>query len=212
MIQTILWDFNGTVMNDVDASTEAVNRMLARRNLPPIDREWYTLHLVMPLEQFYADIGFDMQKEKIESLSEEFQQACSQFDRPIFPEVAIALERFQKKGLRQLLFSSLYHDVLIRQAQERGIAGYFEEVVGRQDRSLGGKEAAVAACLKKKRLAPETVLIVGDLTTDWDMAKFVGCPCALIEKGHQHRTVLEQTGAFVLKDALEIENLMEELK
>ncbi len=212
MIQTILWDFNGTVMNDVDASTGAVNAMLARRGLPPITREWYTLHLVMPLERFYADIGFDMQAERIEVVSKEFQQECGRFERPVFPEVREALEHFRQKGFRQLLFSSLYHEVLIAQAQERGIEDYFEEIVGRKDRSLGGKEEAVAACLREKGLAPETVLVVGDLTTDWEMAKFVGCPCALIEKGHQHRSILQQTGAYILRDASELDRLTEELK
>ena len=212
MIQTILWDFNGTVMNDVDASTGAVNAMLARRGLPTITREWYTLHLVMPLERFYGDIGFDMQTERIEALSKEFQQECAKFERPVFPEVQAALERFFQKGYRQLLFSSLFHEVLMSQARERGIEGYFETIVGRQDRSLGGKEEAVAACLKEKGIDPATVLIVGDLTTDWDMAEFVGCPCALIEKGHQHRLILEKTGAHVLKDASELDQLLEELK
>ena len=212
MIQTILWDFNGTVMNDVDASTGAVNAMLARRRLPLITREWYTLHLVMPLERFYSDIGFDMGAEKIEEVSAEFQRECAKLDRPVFAEVRAALDRFRQRGYRQLLFSSLYHDVLLAQVQERGIEDYFEEIVGRKDRSLGGKEEAVAACLAEKRIDPATVLIVGDLTTDWDMAKFVGCPCALIEKGHQHRLILEKTDAYVLKDASELDQLLEELK
>ena len=212
MIKTILWDFNGTVMNDVDASTGAVNAMLARRGLPLIDREWYTLHLVMPLERFYSDIGFDMEAERIEVVSAEFQRECAKLERPVFLAVAQALERFRQKGYRQLLFSSLFHDVLMEQVKERGIEGYFEEIVGRRDRSLGGKEAAVSSCLQEKGLAPVSVLIVGDLTTDWEMAKFVGCPCALTAQGHQHRTILEKTGAFVLEDASELDQLLEELK
>ena len=212
MIQTILWDFNGTVMDDMGASTGAVNAMLKKRGLPLIDEEWYTLHLIMPLEAFYASVGFDMQKERIEQVSEEFQMECAKFERPVFPEVLDALKEFAKKGYRQLLFSSLHHDLLVRQAKERGIEGYFEQIVGRQDRSLGGKEAAVAAYLKSHGLKPEEVLVVGDLTTDADMAKVVGCPCALICKGHQHRTVLEQKEAFVLDSAAEIAALLEDLK
>lgn len=211
MIKAILWDFNGTVMDDMGASAGAVNAMLTKRNLPLITEEWYTLHLIMPLQAFYASVGFDMERERIEDVSEEFQVECSKFERPIFPEVLQALEDFSKKGYRQLLFSSLHHDILIRQAKERGIEGYFEAIVGRQDRLLGGKEAAVEAYFKANNLDPKEVLIVGDLTTDADMAKCVGSPCALICKGHQHRSVLEQTGAFVLDSAAEIQALAEEL-
>ncbi|MBQ6824237.1 MAG: HAD family hydrolase [Clostridia bacterium] len=212
MISTVLWDFNGTVMNDVGASVGAVNAMCARRGLPSITEEWYTLHLVMPLERFYSSIGFDMEKEKLSEVSEEFQRECAKFPRPVFPEVMEALERFRQKGLRQLLFSSLHHDHLTRQAEERGIAHYFEAIVGRQDRSLGGKEQAAAAYFRAHGLRPEEVLIVGDLTTDYDMAAAVGSPCALIEKGHQHREILSTTEAYVLRDASELDALMEVLK
>lgn len=212
MISTILWDFNGTVMDDMGASVGAVNAMCAHRGLPPITEEWYTLNLTMPLEKFYSDIGFDMQKERIEVVSEEFQRECSKFSRPVFPEVLAALERFRQKGLRQLLFSSLHHDILMRQAEERGVKAFFEGIVGRQDRSLGGKEKAAEAYLKAHGIDPREVLVVGDLTTDYEMAAYVGCPCALIEKGHQHREILSKTGAYVLRDASELERLLEELK
>lgn len=212
MINTILWDFNGTVMDDMGASAGAVNAMLQKRNLPLISKEWYTKHLIMPLEAFYESVGFDMQKERIEEVSAEFQQECKKFPRPVFPEVREALAQFQKAGYCQLLFSSLYHDLLIAQAQERGVADYFEGIVGRQDRSLGGKEAAVQAYLEQHHIEPNQVLIVGDLTTDADMARYVGSPCALICKGHQHREILETTDAYVLDSAAELAALLEELK
>ena len=212
MIKNILWDFNGTVMDDMGASVGAVNAMLTKRGLPLIDEEWYVLHLVMPLERFYGSIGFDMQKERIEEVSEEFQVECRKFPRPVFPAVRAALERFQAKGLRQLLFSSLYHDILVRQAEERQISHYFEGIVGRKDRSLGGKEKAAEAYFCAHGILPEETLVVGDLTTDFDMAAYLGCPCALIDQGHQHRTILEKTGAFVLHSADELDQLMEDLK
>lgn len=212
MIKTILWDFNGTVMDDMGASTGAVNAMLQKRSLPLISEEWYTLHLIMPLEAFYASVGFDMQKERLVEVSEEFQTECKKFPRPVFPEVLDALEQFKKAGLRQLLFSSLHHDLLIAQAKERGISDYFEGIVGRKDRSLGGKEAAVAEYLAQHGIDPKQVLIVGDLTTDADMARYVGSPCALICKGHQHREILEKTDAYVLDSAAEIAALLEDLK
>ena len=212
MIKTILWDFNGTVMDDMGASAGAVNAMLRKRNLPLISEEWYTLNLIMPLEAFYESVGFDMSAERIEEVSEEFQQECKKFPRPVFPEVMEALAHFQKMGIRQLLFSSLHHDTLIAQTKERVIAEYFEGIVGRQDRSLGGKEQAVATYLKEHHIEPKEVLVVGDLTTDADMARYVGAPCALICKGHQHRTILEKTNAYVLNSAAEIAALMEELK
>lgn len=212
MITTLIWDFNGTVMDDLGASVGAVNAMLARRGLPPITREWYTLHLVMPLDAFYAGVGFDMQRERLVDVSEEFQRECRKLPRPVFPEVRAALERFSQKGMRQLLFSSLYHDTLLEQARERQIQGYFQGIEGLKDRSLGGKEQAVSAYLKAHSIDPKTALVIGDLTTDCTMANYVGAPCALIARGHQHKSVLAQTNAYVLDDATQLDQLLERLK
>ncbi len=212
MINTILWDFNGTVMDDMSASVGAVNAMLARRGLAPIDEAWYVKHLIMPLEDFYSSVGFDMKREQLAEVSEEFQRECQKFPRPVFPEVMAALERFRARGLRQLLFSSLHHSILIHQAEERGISDYFETIEGRQDRSLGGKEQAVGAYLKAHGIDPQEVLVVGDLITDKSMADHIGSCCALIARGHQHRSVLEPSGAYVLDSAEELDHLLEDLK
>lgn len=212
MITALIWDFNGTVMDDLNASVCAVNAMLTRRGLPLITEEWYTKNLVMPLEVFYEGVGFDMKKENLPEVSEEFQKECQKYPRPVFPEVQEALERFFKKGMHQALFSSLYHDTLLAQVQERGIEGYFEGIEGQKNRLLGGKTATVKEYLHRRGIRPEEALIIGDLTTDGQMAKALGCPCALIAKGHQHFEVLKKTGAYVLKDASNLDALLEELK
>lgn len=102
MIGTIVWDFNGTVLDDAGASVAAVNRMLRRRGLPPITLEWYRKNLCMPLETFYAGIG--IAGEPIEALSAEFQLHCAREERPVFPEVRAALARFHAAGSASFFF------------------------------------------------------------------------------------------------------------
>lgn len=210
MIDTIIWDFNGTVLDDRAASTQAVNQMMARRNLGSITEEWYAANLIMPLEAFYESVGFDMRAEQIERLSEEFQRECAKVERPIFPEVRKALELLREKGYRQLLFSSLHQSFLEEQAKERGVSGYFEKIMGRTDRRLGSKEQAAKRYLEQAGMDPKTVLFIGDLTTDWEMAEYVGSPCVLIPKGHQDYRRLSSTGACILQDASEVISYLEE--
>ena len=210
MITTILWDFNGTVMDDLGASVQAVNAMTARRGLPSITEAWYTRHLEMPLERFYAGIGFDMEQERLGDVSAEFQRECAELPRPVFPEVRKALEAFSARGLRQLLFSSLHQELLAGQAEERDVSRYFDAIVGRKDHSLGRKKKAAEEYLRRHGINAAEVLVIGDLVTDWEMARYLGCPCALIEKGHQHRDVLKKTGAYVLRDATELDLILEE--
>lgn len=211
MIHTIIWDFNGTVLDDCAASVEAVNQMMARRNLGSITREWYEKNLIMPLEAFYESVGFDMQKERLPEVSAEFQVECAKVARPIFPEVLEALAYFKEQGYRQLLFSSLHQAVLEEQARERGIEKFFEKIMGRPDRNLGSKKDQAKAYLEEQGIAAKNVLFVGDLTTDHEMADYVGGVSVLIPKGHQHQTVLEKTGAHILKDASELKGFLKKM-
>lgn len=210
MIGTIVWDFNGTVLDDAGASVAAVNRMLRRRGLPPITLEWYRKNLCMPLETFYA--GIRIAGEPIEALSAEFQLHCAREERPVFPEVRAALARFHAAGLRQLLLSSLHQQTLEEAVKERGIAPYFEIIAGRGDHTLGDKREAAKAYLKKENIAPNSALFIGDLITDWELANYVGAHGALIPKGHQDQSVLLAAGARVIADASQIDMLMEEWK
>ncbi len=209
MIHTIIWDFNGTVLDDLNASVNAVNKMLAGRRLALITKRWYLENLDLPLELFYKRAGFDMGRDAMTTLSIEFQQACLSERRNVFPEVWEALYTLQRKGYRQFLFSSLPHDLLVEQAQSVGVHPFFEAMVGRADHSLGTKEQAAKYYLEKRKIPPQTVLFVGDLITDWEMADYVGSPCVLIPKGHQSAARLRTTGATLLTDASELEKFLE---
>ena len=78
MITHIIWDYNGTVADDVDASVAAVNDMLKARGLPPTTKQEYTSSVSLPLDNYYNGLGIadaDMEK-----LSWEFRTYCQKHD------------------------------------------------------------------------------------------------------------------------------------
>ena len=61
MYRCIVWDWNGTLLNDVQAAFSAMNAMLSRRGLPLMEslaqyRELFTF----PVRQYYAAAGLDL--------------------------------------------------------------------------------------------------------------------------------------------------------
>ena len=49
MNATIIWDWNGTLLDDVDAAVGALNRMLAKHRLPPVTRTFYRANFGFPV-------------------------------------------------------------------------------------------------------------------------------------------------------------------
>ena len=69
----VIWDFNGTIADDIDLGIGAVNKMLAERGLPILStREEYRAKLRFPIKDYYADLGFDFSKEPYEKLAHEW--------------------------------------------------------------------------------------------------------------------------------------------
>ena len=66
----IFWDFNGTILSDMQAGMDSVNKMLADRDLPVIpDIESYRRIFDFPIIEYYRGLGFDFDREPYEVLA-----------------------------------------------------------------------------------------------------------------------------------------------
>ena len=55
-IRTILWDWNGTLLNDTDICVASINELLQERNLPTLSREEYLQQFI---DRCHTNIGID---------------------------------------------------------------------------------------------------------------------------------------------------------
>ena len=68
-----IWDFNGTILDDVDIGIESVNVLLARYGYQTIDsREEYYLIFGFPIEEYYRRACFDFAKTPYDMLAHEW--------------------------------------------------------------------------------------------------------------------------------------------
>ena len=60
--RTIIWDWNGTLLDDVDISIAATNMLLEERGLPLLDKKRYQEVFDFPVKDYYARIGFGLKR------------------------------------------------------------------------------------------------------------------------------------------------------
>ena len=201
----ILWDFNGTLLDDVGVGIESVNLLLTRRGLPPLrSRAEYHAHFRFPIIEYYRSLGFDFEKEPYKTLADEWVEEYNAREAraPLCPHVIPALEYIKSKNVPQILFSATEKDMLAAQVKRLGVGAYFTELLGADDVYAHGKIAVGKAWVARTR--PGRALLIGDTLHDAEAAREMGVECVLIAAGHQARATLQTANLPVLGDAGEV--------
>ena len=68
----IIWDWNGTLLNDAWLFVEIMNGVLDNRNMDTITLEKYRKIFGFPVESYYKKLGFDLKKESFQKTGLEF--------------------------------------------------------------------------------------------------------------------------------------------
>lgn len=204
----ILWDFNGTILDDVDAGIKSVNKLLSDRGLPLVEsRERYHEVFGFPIIDYYRRLGFDFDKESYEVIApiwvEQYMENVKK--SPVFDDVVKTVELFSEMGAKQIVLSATELQMLKKQLDFVGCLDIFDDVLG-----LDNIHAASKVSLAEKWKAENTdavPLVIGDTVHDAEVAQRIGADCILVARGHQSRKTLEEMGCPVyenLDEAMEI--------
>ena len=189
MKQSIIWDWNGTLLNDADYCVECMNIVLANHNLPSITLEIYKDKFTFPVKDYYAAIGFDFSKVNFEEPAMEFiHHYYSGIDKvSLHHGVSHTLQFFREKGIQQFSLSAMEHQKLISSLGSKGIIKYFEGIKGIDDHYANGKVEMGKQLINEYKIEPESTIMVGDTVHDFEVAKELGIDCVLITGGHQSK-------------------------
>lgn len=205
----ILWDWNGTLLNDVEASYQCIRALQKQHGITPLANvEAYREIFGFPIQDYYEKAGFDFSKL---SWSETGQQFMADWlsrypDIPLNEQAIAALMQAKQAGYACYILSATQVDLLKAQVTAHPrLENLIDGVYGIGDIYASSKEGAArefqAACLDW-----DQIYMVGDTLHDLEVAKAIGARCILYDGGHQARAVLEKQNAEVvcsLKEALE---------
>lgn len=209
---TIIWDWNGTLLDDMDLCIRSMNRMLEKRGLAKLDTERYRQVFTFPVKEYYQAIGFDFNKE-------DWDIAAHEFIYLYLDELAVcglasgaieALQHFHSAGYRQAIISAMQHDALLGSVRSLGIEQYLDFIGGIGDHYAGGKIENARKFFAVNQLLPENATLIGDTLHDAEVADELNCRCILVAAGHQSAERLRASGKTVVKDLFEAIEMIKE--
>lgn len=204
---TILWDWNGTLVDDVATVVQINNQVFARHGYAPTTVAEYRRLFRFPVIEYYRALGvtdedfYTIAKEWNEGFVQAFHQV------PLKRDAAEAVQRFHRAGFRQVIISASQREQLQVQVQQYPqLDGMFDEVLGLHDVYAVSKVQLARDYLARSGTDPARALFIGDTTHDAEVAGAIGCPCRLIAGGHQVDEVLQTAGVPVLESLTRLYN------
>lgn len=180
----LLWDWNGTLLDDSLACVSALNLLLGRRGLPPIDIGRYRREFSFPACGFYSRIGMRLELEDWDALAKEYHDAYLEQPAELAPDAVAALRLAASLGAGQSIVSALRQDHLDAATERFGVRGYFDEICGTDNLDGASKTGSAAALASRLASAGcRRLVVIGDSLHDKEVADAVGARCVLYSGG-----------------------------
>ncbi len=205
----VIWDWNGTLLDDAWLCREIMNRQLSRRGLPILSEERYEEIFDFPVEKYYRAVGFDWSRESFQDAGTEFivEYEKRKKECALQPGGKALLAKLAAGGWSQAVLSAYSHHTLEEFLGYFGVRQHFRSVAGGRDHYAAGKVGHGLKMLEELHVSPRETLLIGDTTHDAEVARAMGVDCVLVPCGHNSRTRLEGCGVAVVEnlDSLRLE-------
>lgn len=191
----IVWDFNGTLLYDLEACLYALNTLLKMRGLKPITQAYYREHFGFPVIRFYHSLGMIPKDEADWELIGENFHLRYLFSKSLAlqPFAAEVVQQLHLQGYRQGVLSALEQGLLEVQLEQFGLANKMDFISGSRSYDGASKQSAAA---RLKLQSP--VVLIGDTEHDAEVAHAQGWNCILCSAGHQTEARLKKCGFPVI--------------
>ena len=207
MEKCLIWDWNGTLLDDVAAAVGALNRMLVKRGARPITIEHYRRRFGFPVRPFYAELGVDLAKWDWAEICEDFHTFVLEEPQAVRPDARAALELAASLGFRQSILSALRQDKLEAALAANGFLGFFDRIFGVDNLDGASKLDRGRELMASLGPAADAPVFIGDTLHDAEVARELGGRCVLVSCGHQMPDRLAVAGcpvAATLADAVRL--------
>ncbi len=214
MARHVVWDWNGTLLDDFDVVLSAMNAACVAVGMPTLTAQRYRETFSRPIERAYERLlGRPLRPGEWERVNHEFHVSYNEIYRSaaLAADAVEVLDELKQAGVTQSLLSMWVHEELVPVVEGYGVAGYFVRIDGQPGRGGGHKQEhleAHVARLASELPAPvpvEEMLLVGDSLDDVQAARAVGMPCVLLDSGPHLLDDIRACGAPVassLSDAI----------
>lgn len=185
MFRNLIFDWSGTLVDDLGPVIEATNAVLGKYDIPPLDREGFRRRFRLPYREFYTDI---LPHVPLDELEAHFRPAFDAAVTPVtvLPHAREKLEWCRALGIRAFVLTSMDTLAFERQMDEFGLRGHFEATYS----GVLDKREVIHQILETHHLDPAETAFVGDMTHDVETARHGGVSSIAVLTGYNHPEIL----------------------
>jgi len=200
----IIWDWNGTLLNDVRLCADIMNELLTMESLPEISVENYRNIFTFPVEEYYRRAGHNFKNSSFEILGKEFMNRYETGKSQCSLSLGAVelLQEFSLRDIHQHILSAYEQNSLNKIVDQFRIKKHFKQIIGLDNIYADGKIKLAEKLINiiNNNGEDQKVLMIGDTLHDLDVALHFNADCILIANGHQNKERLEEGGTFVFDD------------
>jgi phosphoglycolate phosphatase-like HAD superfamily hydrolase len=197
-VRHIVWDWNGTLLDDIHAVVAAVNTVCTEFGRDHVDVAQWRAMFGRPLVHCYERLlERSLSEQDWARIDELYHNAYRELLHTcrLAQGVPDVLRTWGQQGGTQSLLSMWFHDELVPLVTELGLHALFARIDGLRSRVGGGSKAQhLETHLNALALDASDVVLVGDVEDDARAAEQIGAQCVLLTTGAMSREVLERTG------------------
>lgn len=192
--QTVIWDWNGTILNDSRIGTEAEAEIFRRYGLRPQTHEERLRNFSMPVQKYYERMGFDFSKVAYEKVADEWLSVYESLvkEAPLFEGMMELLNELKRLGKKQFVLSAAPQEHLLEMVDKHSIGHFFTGIYGLSNSHGDSKIERGRELLRDFQVESKTTILIGDTVHDFEVAQALGTEVLLIADGyHALETLLE---------------------
>ena len=181
VIRNVIFDWSGTLVDDLPAVWEATNHVFQQAGLAELTLEEFRAEFCLPFKKFYDKFLPHVAPEQLEVWFHGKFKQCQDSVVPL-PHAREFLQFCRARGLRTFVLSSVHRDHFPAQAEVTGFGSFIDEAfVGVWD-----KREKIHAILDQHRLVADETVYIGDMQHDIETAKHGGVHSCAVLTGYNN--------------------------
>jgi phosphoglycolate phosphatase len=197
MIRNVIFDWSGTLVDDLPAVLQATNYVLAQAEREQLTLEQFRAEFCLPFKKFYDRHVPHISMPQLETwFHSSFRQA--QDSVVPLPHARDFLEFCRQRGLRTFLLSTVHDTHFQVQAKNSDFAQYLERCYT----GVLDKSKVIHQILEENKLHPDETIFIGDMQHDIDTARHGGIGSCAVLTGYNSLSQLRASEPDVIVEHL----------
>ncbi len=188
-----IFDWSGTLVDDMSLVICATNHVLRQYDKPEINRDTFRKAFRLPYENFYHEYIPGVALNEIEA---HFRQGFDQSQKtvPVLPYARELLDKLKAAGCKLYILSSMCEKAFAKQVVELQMDHYFEQTYA----GVLDKRVVIKQMMLEHGMGTNNTVFVGDMTHDIETAHHAGVMSIGVLTGYNHAAELASAEPSVM--------------